>query len=272
MRMPSPDSGMDPYIEACGLWEDFHGALIHEIRVALARATPERYLVRTGERAYLVLVESEDKTSRPCLPDVSVTTPRSRKKPQGGVAAAEPSAVEEPVNLRAFIEEEHRESFVEVYETDPEQRLVTCIEVLSPSNKQAGTTGWEQYQRKRQSLMLGNVNLVEIDLLRGGQRLPMLDPWPDSPYLLMVAKAKKAQLCQVWRGHFQRALPAIPVPLAKPDPAIPLTLQPMIEGIYQRYRYERSIDYRKPLSPPLNAEEAAWLETQLRARTKTQNP
>ena len=38
--MPSPFPGMDPYIEECGLWEDFHGSLIHEIKITLARAAP----------------------------------------------------------------------------------------------------------------------------------------------------------------------------------------------------------------------------------------
>jgi hypothetical protein len=228
---------MGPYIEDCGLWEDFHGALIHEIKLALARAAPERYLVRTGERSYLVLVETEGKNSHPFL------------------------------TLRAFIEEEHREAFVEIYEAEPEQRLVTCIEVLSPSNKRPGTPGWDLYQRKRQSLMLGNVNLVEIDLLRRGQRMPMLDPWPDSPYVLMVAKAKKAQLCQAWRAHFRRPLPTIPVPLAKPDPPVSLSLQPLIEEIYQSSRYQQSIDYTKPLAAPLTAEDADWLQQQLRAQT-----
>ena len=120
--------------------------------------------------------------------------------------------------MRAFIQEEHRETFVEIYAASPGQRLVTTIEVLSPSNKRPGTEGWELYQRKRQTLLLGNVNLVEIDLLRGGQRMPMLDPWPDSPYTLLVAKAKKFQLCQVWPATFQRPLPPIPVPLPIPPP------------------------------------------------------
>jgi hypothetical protein len=272
--MPSPFPGMDPYIEECGLWEDFHGALIHEIKSALARTAPERYLIRTGERSYLVLVATDGKNSHPFLPDVSVTVPRGRKKPPktGGVAVAEPSADVEPVTLRAFIEEEHREAFVEIYEAGPERRLVTCIEVLSPSNKRPNTPGWDLYQRKRQSLLLGNVALVEIDLLRGGQRMPMLDPWPDSPYVLMVAKAKKPQLCQAWRAHFQRPLPPIPVPLAKPDPPILLSLQPLIQGTYQDARYQQSIDYTKPLSAPLTAEEAAWLAQQLRALAKPQGP
>jgi hypothetical protein len=259
---------MDPYIEACGLWEDFHDDLISEIKRALAQTAPPRYLVRTGERSYVVLIEQGGKTSRPFLPDVSVTTERRKKssRKKGGTAVAEPVFKAEPLVMRAFLEEEHREAFVEIYEAGPEQRLVTSIEVLSPSNKRPNTPGWDLYLRKRQSLLLGDVNLVEIDLLRGGQRMPMLDPWPDSPCTLLVAQAKKYDLCQVWPVYFQMPLPPIPIPLAKPDPDIPMDLQPMIDAVYRRSRYEQSIDYSKPPNPPLAAAETAWLEQQLRAR------
>jgi hypothetical protein len=255
---------MDPYIEACGLWGDFHTHLIEKIYERLADAVPERYLVRAGERSYVVLVESEGKADHPFLPDVSITAARGRKKStkKSAAALAEPASGIEPVEMRAFIEEEHREAFVEIYEVSAEQRLVTSVEVLSPSNKRPSTPGWDLYQRKRQSVLLGGVNLVEIDLLRGGERMPMLDPWPASPYTLLVARAKKT-LCKVWPTHFQRPLPAIPIPLAKPDPDIPLNLQPMLAAIYQRSRYERSIDYSKALSPPLSSEEAVWLQQQL---------
>jgi hypothetical protein len=265
LLMQSPFPGMDPYIEASGLWADFHTELISDIKRALAKVVPQRYLVRFGERSYIVLVESQGKTSHPFFPDVSITTPRGHKKTtnRGGPALAEPAGEVEPVTMRAFIQEEHREAFVEIYEMSPEQRLVTSLEVLSPSNKRPGTEGWDLYQRKRQSLLLGDANLVEIDLLRSGQRMPMLDPWPDSPYTLLVAPAKKPQLCRVWAAHFQRPLPLLRVPLAKPDPDIPLDLQSMIAAIYQRSRYERSVDYHKPLNPPLGEEEAAWLAQQL---------
>jgi hypothetical protein len=266
--MKSPFPGMDPYIEACGLWEDFHTHLIAKIGDSLADAVPERYLVRTGERSYVVLVKEQGKSSRPFLPDVSITTKRGRKKTtkKGGTALAELGSEIEPVEMRAFIEEEHREAFVEIYEADPEQRLVTTIEVLSPSNKRPNTDGWDLYQRKRQSVLLGAVNLVEIDLLRGGQRMPMLDPWPSSPYTLLRARAK-GLLCKVWPAYSHRPLPRILIPLAKPDPDVPLDLQPMIDAIYRRYRYERSIDYKRPTPPPLSSEEAAWLEKQLRSRS-----
>ncbi|MGC8643010.1 MAG: DUF4058 family protein [Isosphaeraceae bacterium] len=44
--MSSPFPGMDPYIEACGLWGDFHDGIISEIKNALAESAPERYLIR----------------------------------------------------------------------------------------------------------------------------------------------------------------------------------------------------------------------------------
>jgi hypothetical protein len=266
--MASSFPGMDPYIEACGLWEDFHNSLISHKAIQLADPSPERYVVRTGERSYLVLVESEGKQSYPFLPDVAVTTSRTRKKgsQKGGTAVAEPADTDKPHVLRAFVKEEHRETFLEIYETDPAMRLVTTIEALSPSNKRPGTEGWDLYQHERQSILLSDGNLVEIDLLRGGQRMPMLDPWPDCPYLLMVARAWKPDACLVWEGHSQRPLPPLPVPLAKPDPDLSLPLQPLVETIYRRFRYEQSIDYATELTPPLSAREAAWLRRQLQAR------
>jgi hypothetical protein len=48
--MKSPFPGMDPYIEACGLWEDFHSHLVEKIGEKLADIAPDHYLIRTGFR------------------------------------------------------------------------------------------------------------------------------------------------------------------------------------------------------------------------------
>jgi hypothetical protein len=258
---------MDPYIEACGLWGDFHSALIAEIQRALSEVLPRGYVARTGKRSYLVLAEAEEKVERHFEPDVSVTgprpqTPRSAKGKDRGRAA--PTAEAEPLSLRAFIETEFEEHFLDIYELQPERRLVTSIEVLSPSNKRRRSAGWKKYLRKRQALLLGKANLVEIDLLRGGTRMPMLDPLPDSPFYLLVSREDSAPRCQVWRAYFDRPLPVIPVPLSKPDADLELALQPLIEGIHERSRYDEDIDYSRPLTPPLTAEEKAWLEKRLR--------
>jgi hypothetical protein len=260
---------MDPYIEACGLWEDFHSHLVEKIYDALASAVPERYFVQVGERSYIVLASENGKETRPFQPDVGVLSPSAPSR-RGGVALAEPEM--DAVTLRAFIDHRFRESFIEIYASEPEWRLVTSIEVLSPSNKRRGSEGWELYLRKRQALMLGSASLVEIDLLRGGQRFPMVDPWPDSPYYLLVCRQSRAPYCRVQRAYAHKPLPEIAVPLASPDPDVALALQPMIEAIYARSKYGRRIDYARPLTPPLAAEENALLAQKPRGEASGENP
>src|SRR5947209_2883684 len=101
--MKSPFPGMDPFIEACGLWEDFHPHLIEKIYEALADSVPDRYLVRTGERSYLVLVGAEGKDTHPFLPDVGVTSPSAGEAapgPSGGTTVADPVTESSPVVMR----------------------------------------------------------------------------------------------------------------------------------------------------------------------------
>jgi hypothetical protein len=167
--------------------------------------------------------------------------------------------------MLAFVEEPVRESFIEILEAGTEERLVTCLEILSPSNKRPRGKGRSLYLRKRQALLLGAAHFVEIDLLRGGRRMPMLSPWPDSPYSLLVCRRTRAPYCSVWPAGLRQPLPAIPVPLDEPDADIPLNLQPMVEAVYARSRYARSIDYSRPLTPPLEGEDLAWLGERLAA-------
>jgi hypothetical protein len=269
--MKSPFAGMDPYIEAYeayGLWPDFHDDLIGEIKRGLAAVLPDRYFVQTGERSYIILAGTNGKEERAFYPDVRVDTATGEapRPARGGVALAEPPAGSNAVTMRAFIDEHFRENFIEIYEASPETRLITCIEVLSPANKRRGTEGWEQYLRKRNALLLGQANLVEIDLVRGGQRMPMVEPWPNGPYYLLVSWQDRAPYCRVWPVGYLEPLPEIPVPLASPDPDLSLRLQPMIEAVYQRSRYGRRIDYAKPLNPPLAAEDATWLQEKLQSK------
>lgn len=267
----SPFPGMDPYIEDRGLWPDFHTKLIGEIERALAATLPDRYFVQTGERSYIVLAGIDEKERRAFVPDVGVLGPTGGE-PVRGVARAEPAADAEAVTMRAFIDEHFRENFIEIYESDPEVRLVTCIEVLSPSNKRPGTEGWDLYLRKRNALLLGAANFVEIDLLRGGQRMPMVEPWPASPYYLLVARKNRAPYCQVWPAHYRRRLPVVPVPLAPPDADGTLDLQPMIDAVAARSRYARRLAYDRPLSLPLAEADSAWLAEQLAAVTPPAPP
>ncbi|MBY0232464.1 MAG: DUF4058 family protein [Gemmataceae bacterium] len=251
--MKSPFPGMDPYIEPSGLWEDFHDNLVALIQQHLADTKPPGFYVRSGSRSYIEMVEQEGKRKRPFKPDVGLHSRRKPSKPprSGRLAMAEPLAPEAPIELRAFIAEEHREKFVEIYEGAIDPRLVTAIEVLSPANKTSGSAGRAEYLRKRQSLMLGHVNLVELDLLRGGERMPMLDPWPDSPYVLMVARRSSDHHCQVWRAGTRTPLPDLPVPLTEGVPDLSIDLQRMADTVYRRGDYHEVLDYSKPLASPL---------------------
>ncbi len=264
--MKSPFPGMDPYIEAGGLWADFHDDLIAEIKRSLAARLPERYFVQTGERSYVLIAGTDGKQARSMYPDVAIEKSAVNDRASessGSLVIAEPVVDTGSVTMRAFIDEHLRENFIEIYESEPEARLVTCIEVLSPANKRSGRKGWKLYLRKRNALLLGKANLVEIDLVRSGRRMPMVEPWPTSPYYLLVGRETDAPYCRVWPAYFRHPLPEIPVPLASPDPDIPLALQPMIDAVYQRSRYARRLDYGKPLSPPLKPEDSAWLAERL---------
>jgi Protein of unknown function (DUF4058) len=268
--MKSPFPGMDPYIEERGRWADFHTKLIGEIERTLAVALPDRYFIQIGERSYVVLAGTDGKEESQFCPDVGVElSEREVSLPARGVAVAVPSTASDAVTIRAFIEERFRENFIEIYTADPELRLVTCIELLSPSNKRRGSEGWEQYLRKRNALLLGTANLVEIDLLRSGQRLPMVEPWPDSAYYFLVGRQSHVPYCRVWPVHCHRVLPEIPVPLANPDPDVPLALGPLIDAVYERSRYAQRIDYSKPLHPPLPPEQATCLQPPVSGENQT---
>ncbi|MGH7171924.1 MAG: DUF4058 family protein, partial [Gemmataceae bacterium] len=173
--MKSPFPGMDPYIEVHDLWGDFRSHLLYEIHKILADCLPMRYFARFASRSYVSLADSEEQIIFPTPPHVARI-----------VASRYDIADDGSRLMRAFVEEEHREPFLTIYcEDDPEPRVVTRIEILSPSNKRFGTLGWKLYQRQRRIVLRSKVHLVEIDLLRGGQRPPMLDPWPESPYTLL---------------------------------------------------------------------------------------
>lgn len=258
--MKSPFAGMDPFIESFRPWGDFHSHLIERLYDAISDDLPTGYISVVSERSYIVCVDVDEKDERHFVPDVKVTAPRSTSRQAGEKTAPQDEGA---VTLRAFIEEDFVERFIDIYELEPEHRLVTSIEILSPSNKKSGTKGWDQYLRKRQALLLGEANLVELDLLRGGTRMPMLDPWPPSPHYVLVARRERAPRCRVWPAYSDRPLPTFPVPLQKKDADIRIALQPLVDAIYKRGRYWARIDYTKPIEPPLSVEETAAMKRQL---------
>jgi hypothetical protein len=120
---------MDPYIESSHLWEDFHDSLVNEIKNALARVLPDRYVVRAGERSYIVLEPRdicEEKHDSQADVAVLVAGTSSANVPASHAAAVLEAVTTEPppVELLAMVEVEYRESFLE---TTGRTARITCL-------------------------------------------------------------------------------------------------------------------------------------------------
>ena len=145
-------------------------------------------------------------------------------------------------------------------------QLVTVIEILSPSNKRAGHEDCVEYRRKRRDLLRSSTHLMEIDLLRGGERPPLAEPVPSAAYYVVLSREIRRPTVEVWPIQLASPLPVVPVPLLEPDPDVPMDLGAAVASVYERGAYERTIDYQSPPPPPaLSVEEAAWVEQLLRS-------
>ena len=107
-------------------------------------------------------------------------------------------------------------------------------------------------------------NFVEIDLLRGGQRFPMAEPYPSGVYFVSVARMSRPGRWQVWPIRLQDALPTVPVPLWPGDADVQVDLAPFVSAIYARSNYALSINYSLSPIPPLPADDEGWLDRLLR--------
>ena len=138
--MPSPFSGVDPFLEASGLWEGFHERLIIHLSDLLSERVPKRYWVNIQERITSIgLPEGE---RQQFVADLGVSAINGH--PTTGERAASSVATMEPVTRTMLYDEPARESYLEILRL-PERQIVTVIEVLSPSNKEA--PGRELYQK-----------------------------------------------------------------------------------------------------------------------------
>ena len=257
--MPSPFPGMDPYIEDADLWRDFHQNLAAEIQRQVAPQIRPRYFIRmTPRRAYESV---ELGKPRSAYPDAAVLQTRPIRE----TTAVYAGLVEPPFVSRVEIELEVQDFSLEI--RDAESELITAIEILSRVNKQRGHEAYRTYRDKRRSILRQDVHLIEIDLLRVGERVPIIDPVPDAPYYVYLSRENKRPDIGVWAIPLWDTLPKIPIPLRKPDADAVFDLQRAVETIYDLSMYEESINYREPPPPPaLSEAEAKWLDEFLRAK------
>ena len=253
--MPSPFPGMDPYLEGA-LWTTVHFSLSAEIVRQLAPKLRPRYLVLPAERFVMETPESVAVSTADMYPDVSVAETRSVAVTAQGTAIA-PA----PLELATIIPTPIPHVTIEIRDTANRQ-LVTAIEVLSPTNKRGD--GRQEYLAKRRRILLSTAHLLEIDLLRQGQRVPMQKPLPSAPYFIFLSRAEKRPITEIWPVSLKEPLPVVPIPLLPGDADVALEVQQMFTTTYDLLGYDLALDYTQPPEIPLPKEEAAWTETLLR--------
>ena len=254
--MPSPFSGMDPYLEGY-LWSDVHNALANKIRQQLTPKLRPRYTARL--EIYLVEDTNPEAEVGILYPDVEILQARQNnltRLSEDSAVATTPAQLTLPVIQPVEV----RIPSIAIRDT-AKNLLVTSIEILSPVNKRE--PGLTPYRQKRQRLYQANVHLIEIDLLRRGTR-PFNHPRiPDVPYLITLTRSHSGAI-NLWTLSLQEPLPIVPVPLRDPDPDIPLDLATALSAIYDEAAYDLSIDYSQPPPPPPKPEtDLLWMQTLL---------
>jgi Protein of unknown function (DUF4058) len=261
--MNSPFPGMDPYLEQ--YWPDIHASLIIYARDQLEDQLPGSLIARVEER--IVFEREED--PRAAYPDIKIAEHHQQFP---GRRVSSQTAVMEPVIVH-YRGEPATETYINILEAGPGQRLVTVIELLSPSNKFAGE-GQRQYRKKQRELRDVQVSMVEIDLLRAGERVLNL-PAGQIPrnartaYQACVHRGWQDGVYAIYPIPLRAPLPAIGIPLREKDKDIRLELQSIVDLAYRKGRYWATIDHDDTPFPPLAGADAKWAKSLVRKMRKS---
>lgn len=270
-----PFAGMDPYLESPEIWPDFHerlGTLISEI---LNENLPAPYYARLEMRAELGII-FEGGVERRIVPDITVVTHPLPVTSPARVAVLEQTRAPVTEGYKVRIHTEPlSHHFVEIRDGTRGHKLVTLIEIVSPTNKRPGPDR-RAYEVKQREVLESDAHLIELDLIRAGNRLL---PYPDledavyqlaCDYLVLVNRSNLRG--DSWMDYtlypidVREVLPVIPVPLLGNDPDVPLDLQFVAQRAYRGGPYWRALDYTKPPpAPPFQPEKMEWIDACLRA-------
>lgn len=276
--MPSPFPGMDPWLEAADIWPDFHDSFASEIRGALNATLPAPYYARLQMRPEVGVVDDDtgETYRHRVVPDVTVVE-STRAGGSGAMAASAVLPRNEVSDYVTIIVPDLPGRHLSVEIRDPRRghKLITFIEIASPSNKKPGLDR-KTYQEKHAEVFGSDASLIEIDLLRGGkrlspnpyvkQRLAELAPPPD--YLVLVNRAwmrgEGAGAWDMFAISLRTMLPVIAVPLRINEPEVLLDLQHVFNRAYDSGPYRRgALDYGSPPHPPLSEADDVWAREQL---------
>lgn len=261
--MPSPFPGMDPYLEDPVLWPGVHQRLITYLGDELAERLPVHYFLSIGERLCI------DEPERDIYPDASILE-QQKVPPSPANETAVGTLVPDPPLLVSMASEAAREPYIEILPVKERERVITLIELLSPSNKDKGNRTRDQYRVKQKQVLAGKTHLLEIDLLRGGTHTAAvprthLRRRGRYDYLVALSRSTNRGVSEVWAFSLRQRLPRISVPLEGDDPDIVVDLQPLLDRCYDR-GYARRLDYEELPTEPLKAADAEWVDALLREK------
>ena len=256
--MVSPFPGMNPYLEHPDRWSTVHNRLIVSLADWLTPQLLPKYQVDIEKRIYEMVGVNALLVGRP---DVTVQRPRDEISAASRTAVsslAQPAA--QPVTVTIPTLEEFREAYLEIKEAAT-QTVVTAIEILSPTNKRG--EGRQKYERKRQQVLNSKTHLVELDLLREGEPLPVTGNIA-SAYRLLVSRSSTRPLADLYPFDLAAPIPLLPIPLLPGDSEPAVNLNKLLQQVYLRSGYDYFIDYQIDPLPPLSESERGWLDSLLR--------
>jgi hypothetical protein len=254
--MHNPFPGMNPYLENPALWAEVHHRLISAIAIVLGPLLRPKYRVAIEKRTYL---SEGDQSIDVGIPDVAVlTTVKTTDRSSGTVAIMEPIASNftQPFTVMLPIAQEVKEGYLEIREVAT-GKVVTSIEVLSPTNKRSGS-GRDAYLGKRQRVLGSLTHLVEIDLLRAGRSMEVLTEMPSCHYRILVSRSVDRPQAQLYGFNVQQTIPAVPIPLERGDIEPILDLQRLFDEVYEQAGFDLTIDYSQAPVPGLSKEDQLW--------------
>jgi predicted transcriptional regulator len=158
------------------------------------------------------------------------------------------------IEKRLTSSEEFKEGYLEIRDIATGE-VVTTIEVSA-------------HKPKPQTILGSQTHLVEIDLLRGGEAMPMLGQVAASDYRILVSRwsptdhrsSASRPRAELYAFNLEEPIPIGGIPLKSGDAEVVLDLQTLLNGIYDRARYALAIDYTQTPTPPLRKAAQAWAQ------------
>jgi uncharacterized protein DUF4058 len=160
------------------------------------------------------------------------------------------------LDIEVPMRDEVGENFLEVHEVST-GKVVTILELLSPANK-IHSKGREEYEAKRAEVFASRTNLVEVDLLRTGDPMPLQGVPVGSDYRILVSSGARRPRARLYAFRVRDPIPRFNLPLLPEDHEPEVDLNAILGSLYDRAGFDLRLDYSQPPVPPLGAEDAAW--------------